>query len=208
MGKLCDRRGRRSITALPIVETQEGDVSAYIPTNVISITDGQIFLSADLFNSGVRPAINVGISVSRVGSAAQPRAIRKVAGKLKLELAQFVELEAFAQFASDLEPATQRQLARGRRLRELLKQPQDFLRDYWLQVAIIYAGTSGNLDNIPILKVRRFCKHMFQPRVTNVTGCMLWYKYVGYIFRNDVLTEVSETALDACMRHATTSLFG
>jgi F-type H+-transporting ATPase subunit alpha len=126
--KLSDALGGGSITALPIVETQAGDVSAYIPTNVISITDGQIFLSADLFNSGLRPAINVGISVSRVGSAAQPKAIKKVAGKLKLELAQFAELEAFAQFASDLDRATQRQLARGQRLRELLKQPQKIPR--------------------------------------------------------------------------------
>merc|ERR1711981_1259497 len=122
--KLSDALGGGSMTALPIVETQAGDVSAYIPTNVISITDGQIFLSADLFNSGLRPAINVGISVSRVGSAAQPKAMKQVAGKLKLELAQFAELEAFAQFASDLDKATQNELARGVRLRELLKQPQ------------------------------------------------------------------------------------
>merc|ERR1711912_116359 len=121
MGKLLGG----SITAIPIVETQAGDVSAYIPTNVISITDGQIYLSADLFNSGFRPAVDVGISVSRVGSAAQPKSIKQVSGKLKLELAQFAELEAFAQFASDLDAATQRQLARGRRLRELLKQQQN-----------------------------------------------------------------------------------
>merc|ERR1712187_780421 len=120
--KLSDSLGGGSITALPIAETQAGDVSAYIPTNVISITDGQIFLSADLFNSGLRPAVNVGISVSRVGSAAQPKAMKQVAGKLKLELAQFAELETFAQFASDLDAATQNQLSRGRRLQELLKQ--------------------------------------------------------------------------------------
>ena len=122
--KLNDQLGSGSMTALPVVETQEGDVSAYIPTNVISITDGQIFLSADIFNAGIRPAINVGISVSRVGSAAQPKAMKQVAGKLKLELAQFAELEAFSQFASDLDQATQNQLARGQRLRELLKQAQ------------------------------------------------------------------------------------
>merc|ERR1711981_1034478 len=122
--KLSDQLGEGSMTALPIIETQGGDVSAYIPTNVISITDGQIFLSADIFNSGMRPAINVGISVSRVGSAAQVKAMKTVAGKLKLELAQFAELEAFSQFASDLDAATQAQLARGARLRELLKQPQ------------------------------------------------------------------------------------
>merc|ERR1711983_677716 len=121
--KLSDALGGGSMTALPIIETQASDVSAYIPTNVISITDGQIFLSNDLFNSGIRPAINVGISVSRVGSAAQTKAMKQVAGKLKLELAQFAELEAFSQFASDLDEATQKQLARGTRLREILKQP-------------------------------------------------------------------------------------
>ena len=156
--KLSDALGGGSITALPIVETQAGDVSAYIPTNVISITDGQIFLSADLFNSGLRPAINVGISVSRVGSAAQPKAMKKVAGKLKLELAQFAELEAFAQFASDLDAATQRQLARGQRLRELLKQPQNAPFATGDQVAIIYAGTNGYLDTLTIAEVRPFLR--------------------------------------------------
>ena len=131
-------KGGGSLTALPIIETQAGDVSAYIPTNVISITDGQIFLSNDLFNSGIRPAINVGISVSRVGSAAQTKAMKKVAGKLKLELAQFAELEAFSQFASDLDEATQKQLARGTRLRELLKQPQNSPLSVAEQVALIY----------------------------------------------------------------------
>merc|ERR1739848_39355 len=133
-----------------------GDVSAYIPTNVISITDGQIFLSGDLFNSGIRPAINVGISVSRVGSAAQIKAMKQVAGKLKLELAQFAELEAFSQFASDLDQATQRQLARGQRLRELLKQPQNSPLTTAEQVAVIYAGTSGYLDNLTVAQVRPF----------------------------------------------------
>jgi F-type H+-transporting ATPase subunit alpha len=156
--KLSDTLGRGSITALPIVETQAGDVSAYIPTNVISITDGQIFLSADLFNSGLRPAINVGISVSRVGSAAQPKAMKQVAGKLKLELAQFAELEAFAQFASDLDAATQRQLARGQRLRELLKQPQNAPLTTEDQVAVIYAGTNGYLDNLTVSQIRPFLK--------------------------------------------------
>ena len=154
--KLSDVLGRGSITALPIVETQAGDVSAYIPTNVISITDGQIFLSADLFNSGLRPAVNVGISVSRVGSAAQPKAIKQVAGKLKLELAQFVELEAFAQFASDLDEATRKQLSRGERLRELLKQPQNSPLATEDQVALIYAGTNGYLDNFAVDQVRPF----------------------------------------------------
>ena len=144
------------MTALPIVETQEGDVSTYIPTNVISITDGQIFLSGDIFNSGIRPAINVGISVSRVGSAAQPKAMKQVAGKLKLELAQFDELEAFSQFASDLDQATQNQLARGQRLRELLKQAQSSPLSLEDQVCTIYAGTNGYLDSIPVNEVRGF----------------------------------------------------
>ena len=154
--KLNDELGGGSMTALPIVETQEGDVSAYIPTNVISITDGQIFLSGDIFNSGIRPAINIGISVSRVGSAAQPKAMKQVAGKLKLELAQFAELEAFSQFASDLDQATQNQLARGSRLRELLKQPQASPLSLSDQVATIYAGTNGYLDTVDIDKVRSF----------------------------------------------------
>jgi F-type H+-transporting ATPase subunit alpha len=154
--KLSDALGEGSMTALPIVETQEGDVSAYIPTNVISITDGQIFLSGDLFNSGIRPAINVGISVSRVGSAAQVKAMKQVAGKLKLELAQFAELEAFSQFASDLDQATQNQLARGARLRELLKQPQSSPLSVADQVASIYVGTNGLLDSIDVADVRAF----------------------------------------------------
>nr|YP_009646393.1 CF1 alpha subunit of ATP synthase [Chloroparvula japonica]QBX98097.1 CF1 alpha subunit of ATP synthase [Chloroparvula japonica] len=154
--KLSTDLGEGSMTALPVIETQGGDVSAYIPTNVISITDGQIFLSADIFNSGMRPAINVGISVSRVGSAAQVKAMKKVAGKLKLELAQFDELEAFSQFASDLDAATQAQLARGQRLRELLKQAQSAPLEVEDQVAIIYAGTNGYLDPIDLEKVRPF----------------------------------------------------
>nr|YP_009130605.1 ATP synthase CF1 alpha subunit [Tydemania expeditionis]CEO91135.1 ATP synthase CF1 alpha subunit [Tydemania expeditionis] len=154
--KLNDEMGGGSMTALPIVETQEGDVSAYIPTNVISITDGQIFLSADIFNSGIRPAINVGISVSRVGSAAQSKAMKKVAGQLKLELAQFAELEAFSQFSSDLDQTTQNQLARGQRLRELLKQPQASPLSLSEQVATIYAGTNGYIDNIPVEQVRSY----------------------------------------------------
>ena len=160
--KLNDDLGGGSMTALPIVETQEGDVSAYIPTNVISITDGQIFLSADIFNAGIRPAINVGISVSRVGSAAQPKAMKQVAGKLKLELAQFAELEAFSQFASDLDQATQNQLSRGERLRELLKQPQASPLSFSDQVATIYAGTNGYLDKISINKIREFLVGMRQ----------------------------------------------
>ena len=154
--KLNDEKGGGSMTALPIVETQAGDVSAYIPTNVISITDGQIFLSADIFNAGIRPAINVGISVSRVGSAAQIKAMKQVAGKLKLELAQFAELESFSQFASDLDEATQKQLARGARLRELLKQPQSSPLGVADQVATIYTGVTGYLDDVEVEDVRKF----------------------------------------------------
>merc|ERR1712228_980211 len=133
-----------------------GDVAAYIPTNVISITDGQIFLSGDLFNSGIRPAINVGISVSRVGSAAQTKAMKQVAGKLKLELAQFAELEAFSQFASDLDAATQAELARGQRLREMLKQQQNSPIPVEEPVALIYAGINGFLDDVPVSDVKEF----------------------------------------------------
>jgi F-type H+-transporting ATPase subunit alpha len=154
--KLSNELGEGSMTALPIIETQAGDVSAYIPTNVISITDGQIFLSSDLFNSGLRPAVNPGISVSRVGSAAQTKAMKKVAGKVKLELAQFEELAAFSQFASDLDKATQNQLARGQRLRELLKQPQNSPLRLNEQVAIIYAGINGYLDEIPVDGIVKF----------------------------------------------------
>lgn len=156
--KLSPELGEGSMTALPIVETQAGDVSAYIPTNVISITDGQIFLSSDLFNSGLRPAVNAGISVSRVGSAAQTKAMKQVAGKVKLELAQFAELEAFSQFASDLDKATRDQLARGQRLRELLKQPQYSPLSVAEQVALIYSGINGYLDDLPQEQVTDFAK--------------------------------------------------
>ena len=148
--KLNDALGGGSMTALPIVETQEGDVSAYIPTNVISITDGQLFFSASLFNEGIRPAINVGISVSRVGSAAQPKIMKQVAGQLKLQLAQFTELQAFAQFASDLDASTQRLLLRGTQLRELLKQAPGQPYSVLQQVALIYIGTRTDyLERIP-----------------------------------------------------------
>ena len=165
--KLSDSLGGGSMTALPIIETQAGDVSAYIPTNVISITDGQIFLSGDLFNSGIRPAVNVGISVSRVGSAAQVKAMKQVAGKLKLELAQFAELEAFAQFASDLDKATQNQLARGQRLRELMKQPQSNPLSVAEQVAIIYSGINGLVDDFPVNKVKQFSSELVKYLATS-----------------------------------------
>jgi F-type H+/Na+-transporting ATPase subunit alpha len=152
--KLSDEHGGGSLTALPIIETQAGDVSAYIPTNVISITDGQIFLEADLFYAGVRPAVNIGISVSRVGGAAQTKAMKAVAGRLRLDLAQYRELEAFAQFGSDLDVATQRQLARGERTVEVLKQPQFAPARVEQQVMIIYAVTNGHLDDVPTTRVR------------------------------------------------------
>jgi F-type H+-transporting ATPase subunit alpha len=158
--KLNKSLGGGSMTALPVIETQAGDVSAYIPTNVISITDGQIFLSGDLFNSGIRPAINVGISVSRVGSAAQTKAMKQVAGKLKLELAQFAELEAFSQFASDLDQATQNELARGQRLREILKQDQFAPLAVWEQTAYIYAGIKGYLDDVAVADVKVFVRNL------------------------------------------------
>ncbi|MBM3318799.1 MAG: F0F1 ATP synthase subunit alpha [Candidatus Eisenbacteria bacterium] len=154
--KLSDEKGGGSLTALPIIETQAGDVSAYIPTNVISITDGQIFLESDLFYAGVRPAINVGISVSRVGGKAQTRAMRKVAGGLRLALAQYRELQAFAQFGSDLDEATLRQLARGERMAEILKQDQYVPMPLADQVMILYAGVNGYLDDLPVAALKRF----------------------------------------------------
>jgi F-type H+-transporting ATPase subunit alpha len=154
--KLNDELGGGSLTALPIIETQASDVSAYIPTNVISITDGQIFLESDLFNSGVRPAINVGISVSRVGGNAQTKAMKKVAGKLRLDLSQFRDLEAFAQFGSELDPETQKSLNRGQRLVELLKQKEREPLEMSDQVASIYAGTGGFLDRIAVERVAEF----------------------------------------------------
>lgn len=158
--KMSDEMGAGSLTALPIIETQAGDISAYIPTNVISITDGQIFLESDLFHKGIRPAVNVGKSVSRVGGAAQVKAMKQVAGTLKLELAQFRELEAFAAFASDLDKASQAQLARGRRLVEVLKQPQYKPYKVETQVAIFWMATNGYLDSIPEWDVKRF-EHEF-----------------------------------------------
>jgi len=151
--KMSDEQGSGSLTALPVIETQAGDVSAYIPTNVISITDGQIFLETELFNSGIRPAINVGLSVSRVGSAAQIKGMKQVAGTMKLDLAQFREVAAFAQFGSDLDAATQAQLNRGTRLTELLKQPQFVPMDVAEQVCVIYAGVRGYLDKVDAKQV-------------------------------------------------------
>ena len=160
--KLNNELGGGSLTALPIIETQAGDLSAYIPTNVISITDGQIFLESDLFNQGIRPAINVGNSVSRVGGSAQIKAMRQVAGSLRLDLAQYRELAAFAQFGSDLDPATQKQLNRGKRLVEILKQPQYQPLAVEKQVAIIFAATNGYLDGVPVEKLRDYEGNLFR----------------------------------------------
>jgi len=154
--KLADSKGGGSLTSLPIIETQAGDISAYIPTNVISITDGQIFLEADLFNAGIRPAINVGNSVSRVGGSAQIKAMKSVAGTLRIDLAQFRELQAFAQFGSDLDKSTQAQIARGQRLMEVLKQPQYQPMDVEKQVLVIWTATNGYVDDIPVANVRKF----------------------------------------------------
>jgi F-type H+-transporting ATPase subunit alpha len=159
--KMSDARGGGSLTALPIIETQAGDVSAYIPTNVISITDGQIFLESDLFYSGVRPAINVGISVSRVGGNAQIKAMKQVAGTLRLELAQYREMAAFAQFGSDLDQATQRQLNRGARLVELLKQGQYEPLSVERQILIIYAGTNGFVDELPLTALKKYEQELY-----------------------------------------------
>jgi F-type H+-transporting ATPase subunit alpha len=156
--KLSKEQGGGSLTALPIIETQAGDVSAYIPTNVISITDGQIFLEADLFYSGVRPAVNVGISVSRVGGSAQIKAMRQVAGRLRLDLAQYRELEAFASFASDLDAATKKQLERGARTVEVLKQGQYMPMPVEQQVMILYATANGFIDDIPVPQLRAWEK--------------------------------------------------
>ena len=154
--KMNEKEGGGSLTALPVIETQAGDVSAYIPTNVISITDGQIFLETELFFKGIRPAVNVGLSVSRVGSAAQIKAMKQVSGSIKLDLAQFREMEAFSQFASDLDASTRKLLERGRRLTEILKQPQYSPLTVEQQVVIIYAGVNGFIDNIDIKSVTNF----------------------------------------------------
>ena len=171
--KLNDKMGGGSLTALPVIETQAGDVSAYIPTNVISITDGQIYLEADLFNAGIRPAINVGISVSRVGGNAQIKAMRQVAGTLRLDMAQFRELAAFAQFgAEQLDKVTQAQLARGQRLTEVLKQDQYVPLPIEKQVLAIYVATSGALDSTPVGEVRRFEREFLQFAETNYAGLL------------------------------------
>jgi len=170
--KMSDANGGGSLTALPIIETQAGDVSAYIPTNVISITDGQIFLETDLFFAGIRPAINVGLSVSRVGSAAQTKAMKKVSGSIKLELAQYREMAAFAQFGSDLDASTQKLLNRGARLTELLKQKQFSPMPFEEQTASIFAGTNGYIDNVPVADVTRYEAAMLADLRANHAGVL------------------------------------
>ncbi|MCC6976845.1 MAG: F0F1 ATP synthase subunit alpha [Candidatus Melainabacteria bacterium] len=199
--KLSEKLGSGSLTALPIIETQAGDVSAYIPTNVISITDGQIFLETDLFYAGVRPAINAGISVSRVGGAAQTKAMKMVAGKLRLDLAQFRELEAFAQFASDLDKATQDQIRRGQKLTEVLKQPQFQPLSLAQQVSIIYAANNGLLDDVEQKDIQKFKAE--------------WFKFLAAqskdldakINSGDKLSKEDETALTDAIKNFKTNFF-
>jgi len=199
--KLNDKLGGGSLTALPVIETQAGDVSAYIPTNVISITDGQIYLEADLFNSGIRPAINVGLSVSRVGGNAQISAMKKVAGTLRLDLAQYRELAAFAQFGSELDKATQAQLARGQRLVELLKQDQFVPLPVAKQVVVIFAGTSGYLDDIAAPDVGRF-EREFLAFVETHHGSMLAKLAQRQKLDDEVLGELKKAIADFKERFA------
>jgi F-type H+-transporting ATPase subunit alpha len=196
--KLNNAQGGGSLTALPIIETQAGDLSAYIPTNVISITDGQIFLESDLFHQGVRPAINVGNSVSRVGGSAQIRAMRQVAGSLRLDLAQYRELAAFAQFGSDLDKATQAQLNRGRRLVEILKQPQYQPLPVDKQVAIIFAATKGYLDAIPVEDVRRYEEELYRFLEARAPGVLTG------IAEKKILDDEVRGALEAALKEFTT----
>jgi F-type H+-transporting ATPase subunit alpha len=179
--KLNKDYGGGSLTALPIIETQAGDISAYIPTNVISITDGQIYLESDLFYRGIRPALNVGLSVSRVGSAAQIKAMKKVAGKLRLDLAQYRELEAFAQFAAELEETTKRQIERGRRLTEILKQDQYEPMPVENQVATLYAGTSGLLDDVSVEKIKEFEIELHKYMESNAKDVLSTIKSTGQL---------------------------
>ena len=193
--KLNDQLGGGSLTALPIIETQLGDVSAYIPTNVISITDGQIYLESDLFYGGVRPAVNVGLSVSRVGGSAQIKAMRQVAGKLRLDLAQYRELAAFAQFGSDLDKATQLQLARGQRMVEILKQGQYAPLPVEKQVAVIFAGTQGLLDDLPVDAVREFETHLhgwLERKAPQILGELRDKKEIGDALRDALTRAVND----------------
>jgi F-type H+-transporting ATPase subunit alpha len=192
--KLNDKLGGGSLTALPIIETQASDISAYIPTNVISITDGQIYLESDLFYSGIRPAINAGLSVSRVGGSAQTKAMKKVAGRLRLDLAQFREVEAFAQFGTDLDVATQQQIRRGMRLREILKQGQYTPLHLAEQVALIYAGTKGFLDQVPLNKLLMFKEELFTLLAKTAS-----FDFIADLAKEKVLTEDLEKHLVAIL---------
>ncbi len=194
--KLSDARGGGSLTALPVIETKAGDISAYIPTNVISITDGQVFLETDLFNSGIRPAINVGNSVSRVGSAAQIKAMKQVSGTLKLDLAQFRELEAFATFGSELDKVSQAQLDRGYRLTELLKQSQNQPAPVEEQVLTIYAGTKGWADTVPVSEVRRFESELIEYFRANHAGVLETIRTTGALPGGDELDRGLTTFLE------------
>ena len=193
--KLSDEQGAGSLTALPIIETQAGDISAYVPTNVISITDGQIFLESDLFHKGIRPAVNVGKSVSRVGGAAQIKAMKQVAGTLKLELAQFRELEAFSAFASDLDAASQKQLARGRRLVEILKQPQYTPYKVENQIVLIYAGLNGFMDDIETDQIAKFelgLMEYFGQRQADLLEKIITEKKISDEIKSSVESAISE----------------
>jgi len=200
--RLNDENGGGSLTALPIIETQAGDVSAYIPTNVISITDGQIFLETDLFNAGQRPALNIGISVSRVGSAAQTKAMKKVAAPLKLDLAQYRALAAFAQFASDLDKATRDQLTRGEKLSEIVKQPQYQPLPVEKQVVILYAATTGKLDDVPTPKVREFETQFYRFLETERP------KILQELGESNALTDEISAALDEAIERFRVEVFG
>jgi len=197
--KMNEEHGSGSLTALPVVETQANDVSAYIPTNVISITDGQIFLETDLFYQGIRPAVNVGLSVSRVGSAAQVKAMKQVAGRIKLELAQYREMAAFAQFASDLDASTQRLLNRGARLTELLKQPQYHPMPVEMQVCVVYAGVHGHLDRIPVEQVGRYEEGLISELETNGQDVLKAVREEG------ALSEATEGKLKEILKRYTES---
>jgi F-type H+-transporting ATPase subunit alpha len=197
--KMNEEHGSGSLTALPVVETQANDVSAYIPTNVISITDGQIFLETDLFYQGIRPAVNVGLSVSRVGSAAQVKAMKQVAGRIKLELAQYREMAAFAQFASDLDASTQRLLNRGARLTELLKQPQYHPMPVEMQVCVVYAGVHGHLDRIPVEQVGRYEEGLISELETNGQDILKAVREEG------ALSEATEGKLKEILKRYTES---
>jgi proton translocating ATP synthase F1 alpha subunit len=199
--KMSDAAGGGSLTALPVIETQAGDVSAYIPTNVISITDGQIFLETELFYKGIRPAINVGLSVSRVGSAAQLKAMKQVAGTLKLELAQYREVAAFAQFGSDLDPATQYLLNRGARLTEMLKQPQYQPMSIEQQVVVVYAATKGYLDRLEVSQISTFQENLLQQTDGKIFNTIRDEKVISESLNNELKQFMDRFTERFCAAH-------